>query len=102
MPLYRATTPEEDNIICKMVSGKFSHFDGSIFGPGYCKVYNYAEWPEKTKDVLINVETKTIFDIWFHYSNIGMVTTPTISIFKKRNLLDLSTTTPRLLLENFF
>lgn len=102
MLLHRETTPEEDDIICKMIFGKFSHFTARIFGPGYCKVYNYVKFPEKTKDVLINVETKTIFDIWFHDSNIGIVTTPVISIFKKRNLLDLSTTKPHLLLENFF
>lgn len=99
----RDTTPEEDATINKMIYVKFSHFIGKVFGPGYCVAYNRVAWPKATKYVLINVETKTVFNIWWNRSDFRNTYETFVYCFvkEKKNYIRLSTTTPYLLLENY-
>lgn len=66
--------------------------------------YSFIYKKNVDKFFLINLETRTIFDIWWHYSNFlddEAKTTVDIGRDEKENIILLDSFTPKFLLENW-
>lgn len=80
--------------------------DGGTYFGEYVFINQYSFIYKKNVDkfFLINLETRTIFNIWWHYSNFlddSAKTTVDIGRDEKKNIILLDSFTPKFLLENW-
>lgn len=98
--LSRDANASEKAIVQQMTKDGGAYFAEYVF----INQYSFIHKKNVDKFFLINIKTRTIFNIWWHYSNFlddDAKTAVDIGRDEKENIILLDSFTPKFLLENW-